>query len=296
MSNEELTIKNDCQHPASSIQHPASMKIGGFTFVRNAIKFDYPIVESILSILPICDEMIVAVGNSDDNTRKLIESISSPKIKIIDTVWDDSLRKGGQVLAVETDKAFNAVSSDCDWAFYIQADEVVHENYLPVLKSSMERWKDDQQVEGLLLNYIHFYGSYDFTGDSRRWYRKEVRIIRNDKTIRSYQDAQGFRKNGSPLNVKPVNATMYHYGWVKPPESLQAKIESFHRLWHDEEWIEKNFPKTDSFDYSQIDSLTRFEETHPAVMTERIKRKNWQFDFDPTQKKLIPEDKVSEYD
>lgn len=260
------------------------MKVSGFTFVRNAIKFDYPVVESILSILPICEEMVVAVGNSEDNTRELIESLSSPKIRIIDTIWDESLREGGKVLAIETDKAFGAISPDCDWAFYIQADEVIHEKFLPLLKESMEKWKDDPQVEGLLMNYIHFYGSYDFIGDSRRWYRKEVRIIRNDKAIRSYLDAQGFRKNGKPLNVKQVDATMFHYGWVKPPESLQAKLESFHKLWHDEKWIERNLPKADSFDYSQIDSLVRFNDSHPAIMNERINRKNWQFDFDPTPK------------
>jgi glycosyltransferase involved in cell wall biosynthesis len=271
------------------------MKICGFTFVRNAIKFDYPVVESIRSILPVCDEMVVAVGNSDDNTRKLIESIASPKIRIIDTIWDDSLRKGGKVLALETEKAFHAISSGCDWAFYIQADEVIHEKYLPSLKSSMEKWKDAPRVEGLLLNYTHFYGSYDFIGDSRRWYRKEVRIIRNDKSIHSYLDAQGFRKNGRPLNVRPVDATIYHYGWVKPPESLQAKLESFHRLWHDEKWIEKNLTKADSFDYSQIDSLTRFEDSHPAVMAERITRKNWQFDFDPMQKKFSLKARILHY-
>jgi hypothetical protein len=148
----------------------------------------------------------------------------------------------------------------------------------------MEKWEDDHRVEGLLLDYVHFYGSYDFIGDSRRWYRKEVRIIRNDKTIRSYLDAQGFRKNGKPLNVKPADATIYHYGWVKPPGSMQAKLESFHKLWHDEKWIDKNLPRSDSFDYSQIDSLIRFEGSHPSVMKERISRKNWQFDFDPTQR------------
>jgi glycosyltransferase involved in cell wall biosynthesis len=260
------------------------MKICGFTFVKNAIRFDYPVAESILSILPVCDEVIVAVGNSEDNTRQIIESIQSPKIRIIDTIWDESLRKGGKVLAVETNKAFDAISTDFDWAFYIQADEVIHEKYLPLLKESMEKWKDDSQVEGLLLNYLHFYGSFDFIGDARRWYRKEVRIIRNDKAIRSYLDAQGFRKNGKPLNVKQIDATMFHYGWVKPPESLQAKLESFHKLWHDEKWIERNLPKADYFDYSQIDSLVRFSGSHPSVMNERIIRKNWQFDFDPTQK------------
>jgi hypothetical protein len=156
----------------------------------------------------------------------------------------------------------------------------------------MERWKDDPRVEGLLLNYVHFYGSFDFVGDSRRWYRREVRIIRNDKSIRSYMDAQGFRKNGRPLNVKPVDGTIYHYGWVKPPESLQAKLESFHKLWHDEKWMEKNLPKADSFDYSQIDSLLRFDETHPDVMKERIGSKNWQFDFDPTKKNFSVKSRI----
>lgn len=262
------------------------MKVSGFTFIRNAIKYDYPVVEAITSILPLCDEFLVAVGNSEDSTRELIEGIGSPKIRIIDTVWDDSLREGGRVLAIETDKAFDALSTDSDWAFYIQGDEVLHEQYLELLKQTMLKWKDHPEVEGLLLNYRHFYGSYDFVGDSRRWYRKEVRIIRNDKSIRSYRDAQGFRKGDRPLNVKQVDATMYHYGWVKPPEAQQAKQENFNKLWHDDEWVEKNVPKTEGFDYSMIDSLAHFKGTHPNVIQERIKRQNWNFSFDPTRKRL----------
>lgn len=262
------------------------MKVSGFTFIRNAVKYDYPIIEAINSILPICDEVIVAVGNSEDSTRELIEKISSPKIKIIDTVWDDSLREGGKVLAVETDKAFDAVSSDSDWAFYIQGDEVLHEKFLNGVKLGMEKNLHSSQVEGLLFDYQHFYGSYDFIGDSRRWYRREVRVIRNDKTIRSYRDAQGFRKEGRPLKVKKIDATMYHYGWVKPPEAQQAKQQSFNKLWHTDEWVEKKIPKVDSFDYSQIDSLSHFTGSHPEVMKERIKSLNWNFSFDPSKKKL----------
>ncbi|MDD4001870.1 MAG: hypothetical protein PHU35_03685 [Bacteroidales bacterium] len=230
------------------------MKVVGFSFIRNAIKFDYPIVEAIKSILPICDEFIIAVGKSEDNTKELILSINSEKIKIIDTIWDENLRQGGRVLADETDKAFNQISG-ADWAFYIQGDEVIHEKYLRIIKDSMEKWKDDKSVEGLLFNYTHFYGSYDYVGDSRRWYRKEIRILKPSKEISSYQDAQGFRINDRKLRVKPIDAWVYHYGWVKSPFNQQEKIKYFNSLWHDEDWIRRNIAPTDKFDYSSIDSL-----------------------------------------
>ena len=121
------------------------MKISGFTIVRNAVKFDYPIVESIKSILPLCDEFIVMLGNSEDDTRSLITSINSPKIKIVDSIWDDSLREGGKVLAMETNKAFDAIASDSDWAFYIQGDEVVHEKYHDAIRKAAEQYLNDKK-------------------------------------------------------------------------------------------------------------------------------------------------------
>ena len=260
------------------------MKVSGFSFIRNAIKFEYPIAEAIRSVLPLCDEFIIAVGDSEDDTLALIESIGSDKIKILHTKWNEDLRKGGQVLADETNKAFQAVNPDSDWAFYIQGDEVLHEQYIPAVKESLIRWKDHPEVEGLLFKYLHFYGSFDFTGDSRRWYRREVRIVRNDPAIISFGDAQGFRKNGRLLRVKPIDAYIYHYGWVKPPEKQQAKQKHFNKLWHSDRWIEKNIGPDQIFDYSKIDSLKKFTGSHPKVMTERIKKQNWKFDFDPTRK------------
>ena len=262
------------------------MKISGFTFVRNAVKFDYPVNESIRSILPIVDEFIVVLGNSDDETELLIRSIQSPKIKIIHSVWDDSLRSGGHVLALETNKALDAVSSDSDWAFYLQADEVVHEQFYEHLKAQMLLWKDHSEVQGLLFNYTHFYGSYQFIGDSRRWYRKEVRIVRPHKGVRSWKDAQGFRIDGKPLNVKEIDASIYHYGWVKPPEFQQAKQAYFHKLWHDDAWMNEHIPDVKEFDYSSIDSVARFEGSHPYVMHDRVSNQSWKVNIDPSKKKL----------
>lgn len=263
------------------------MKVTGFSLVRNAIKFDYPIVEAINSILPICDNFIIAIGNSDDNTLELIKSINSPKIKIIETVWDDSLREGGRVLAVETDKAFQAVPSDSDWAFYIQGDEVVHEKYLDTIYNEMLRWKDDENVDGLLFNYKHFFGSYDYVGMSTKWYRNEIRVIRNNKKIYSYRDAQGFRKNNNEkLNVKPVNAYIYHYGWVKHPKTMQTKCDNYQHLYFGNEPEQEVVAKKEEFDYSKIDALSVFNEKHPKVMKNRIHQKNWKFDYDLSTNKL----------
>jgi hypothetical protein len=257
------------------------MKISGFTIIRNAVVNDYPIVEAIRSILPVVDEMIVCIGKSDDNTEELIRSIDSDKIKIHYSTWDMSLRKGGKVLAVETDKAFQLISPDSTWAFYIQGDEVVHEKYYTVIREAAEKYKDDPSVEGLLFHYLHFYGTYDYVGDSRRWYNKEIRIIRNDKTISSFRDAQGFRKGVQKLKVKLIDAYIYHYGWVKSPEKMGKKRKNVGFFWHNDEEL---LTESDVFDFTTFDALTRFGDTHPAVMKQRVQEKNWSLDLDISKK------------
>ncbi|KJF43349.1 glycosyltransferase family protein [Draconibacterium sediminis] len=266
------------------------MKVCGFTFIRNAEKYDFPIIEAITSVLPICDHFVVAVGQSEDNTRKIIEEIDPEKISVVDTVWDDSLREGGVVYADETNKALDAIPDEYDWCFYIQGDEVLHERYLPVIQKAMESNLERREVEGLLFSYRHFYGTYDYVGDCRHWYRNEIRVIRNDKSIRSYKDAQGFRKKGEKLNVVPVEAEIYHYGWVRHPKFMQEKVDSVKAFYDgiSEEEAKKKASEQE-FNYgAEYDALTRFDGTHPKVMQNRIKRLNWDVnvDTDKIQMKL----------
>lgn len=270
------------------------MKISGFTIVRNAVLYDYPIVEAITSILPVVDEMIVLVGNSEDNTEELIRSIKSDKIKIHRSVWDENSKKGGVVLAIETDKAFQLISPESDWAFYIQADEVIHEKYHDTIRRTSLLYKDDKRVEGLLFNYLHFYGTYDYVADSRKWYHKEVRIIRNDKGIHAYRDAQGFRRGVKKINVKPVDAMVYHYGWVKNPRKMKEKLKKIQELWIDTINDPTNIERRsgDIFDFNAFDSLKHFQGEHPSVMKKRIKDKNWDIDLDISKKKFSFKEKL----
>lgn len=258
------------------------MKVCGFTFIRNAEKFDFPIREAIKSILPICDLLVVAVGNSEDNTREIIQQIHPQKIKIVDTVWNENLQKGGEVYADETNKAFNAVPDHFDWCFYIQGDEVIHEKYLPAIKNALLENLNNYAVEGFLFAYQHFYGTYDYVGDCRHWYRNEIRIIRNNKNIRSYRDAQGFRKNGKKLQVLSINAEIYHYGWVRHPKFMMDKINAvkvFYNGISEEE--ARGTAQDEVFNYAaEYDALAKFNGTHPMVMKERVDKLNWNVEVD----------------
>jgi len=269
------------------------MKISGFTIIKNAVINNYPIIEAIRSVLPVVDEMIVLIGDCSDNTPQLIAGIEDKKIKIFSSVWNPALKKGGAVLAEETNKAFQLISPESTWAFYIQGDEVIHEKDYAAIREACEKYKDDKRVEGLLFRYIHFYATYDYYGDSRKWYSHEVRIVRNDKQIHAYRDAQGFRKGRKKLWVKPVDADIYHYGWVKSPKQMLQKQIEVSRYWNEEN--KSSLPPEAEFDFSRFDTLKKFTGTHPAVMKERIAQQNWQLDLDISQKHFSLKDGLLYY-
>lgn len=236
------------------------MLVSGFTIVRNAIKFNYPVVESIKSILPICDEFIVNVGDSEDDTLSLIESINDPKIKIIQNKWDFS--KGEVVLGNQT----NIAISECQgkWAFYLQSDEVIHERDLPRLIKLMRKYTNDPKVDALRFKWLHFFGSfYRYRIDSG-WFQKEDRIIKNNGEIESYSGAFGFRrKDGNPLRRIKTNCFIYHYGWIHPPEimterRINAEKIGFTSLSQEE--------KIKDYDYGNLDRFPIYFGSHPATM------------------------------
>ena len=252
------------------------MKISGFTYVRNAVLYDFPVIESILSALPICDEFIVVCGDSEDNTTELIRGINSPKIKIIESVWDIEKYPCGSIHAQQANLALSACTGD--WCLYLQADEVIHEKYLPVIVEACDRYMNDNRVEGFLFSYKHFWGDYGHYQWVRKWYRREVRIVRNNTGVKVWGDAQGFRKDGKKLKVIFLPAEIYHYGWVREPSKMKQKIVAQDRFHHDNRWVRRRHPESERgkpFEYGTLKHLALFKGTHPKVMKERIRRMNW---------------------
>jgi hypothetical protein len=199
------------------------VKVSGFTIVRNAIKLDFPVEPSIRSILPICDEVVVNVGRSEDDTLDLVRSIDDPKIRIVETDWDMSRRN--TVLGLETHRAMKACRYP--WGVYIQADEVLHERGAQELAAAIQAADGDPRIEGLLVRYVHFYGGFETIATHRRWYRREVRSVRlaPELDIRPYQGAQGFRvgPDHRKIRARLTGAEMFHYGWARPAQALREK-------------------------------------------------------------------------
>ncbi|MCB0705353.1 MAG: glycosyltransferase family 2 protein [Saprospiraceae bacterium] len=266
------------------------MRISGFTMAKNTSKLYYPIKEAIESILPICDEFVVALGDCDpdDQTEALIKSIGSDKIRIIHTVWDLEKYPRGMENAHQTDIAREACSGD--WLFYLQADEVVHEKYLDTIVQACQTHLEDEEVEGFLFRYKHFFGNYAHYNDHHGWYPYEIRVVRNHPDIHSYISAQSFRRipdfdglnyrqkeNTFKLTVKKIDAEIYHYGWVRPPKLMQAKSKSLDGIHKGRAAMEEAYKeKAPVFDYGNMNWYKRFKGTHPRVMAPFIAQYDWE--------------------
>ena len=252
------------------------MTVSGFTFCRNAVKYDYPVVESVKSALPLCDEFIVNVGRCEDGTLELIRSIRDPRIKIVESVWDDSLRKDGLIYSQQTNIALDHCKGD--WAFYIQADEVLHEDDLPVLRRAMAEHAGNLKVKGLLFRYLHFIA--DYWSLNPWFYHKAVRIIRNNGEIESCGDAVGFHfkptqqylQSGPAEWLAYSGARMFHYGWVKDPKTMLAKVKEQVAVYHGDRppARQAKLYTQEAFEYDDYAVLKNFHGRHPAVMSARV--------------------------
>lgn len=275
-----------------------SVKISGFTLVRNGVEFDYPFMESLRSLLPLCDEVVINVGKGTDSTLEQIRSLPhQEKIRIIETEWplnDPEKKKSGVILSEQTNIALNACKYD--WAIYLQADEVLHEDDYSEIKQSIERAHNlGNEIDAIVFQYRHFYGSYSVVQETRSAYRREMRAVRRSSGAQSVGDAQSFLKQDSngkltqKLNAILTSARIFHYGWVRTPQSMKEKTQFMDTLYHGDykqgTGVERNQQEMvphsgDHYLYKKFWGLKKYKGTHPAVMEKRIKEKNWSWDLD----------------
>ena len=255
------------------------MKVSAFTFIKNGQILGYPFVESIQSILTIVDEFVINVGESEDDTLLMIQSIHSSKIRIIKSKWNDTMQERGFVYGQQ--KMIAQYNCTGDWAFYIEGDEVYHERDLVKIKKSMEMHLNDSSVEALVFDFYHFYGNANSYLDSPGWYRSEVRIIKN--SVRSYAPDGLFwlvlnsNKQGRYPRAKHTGVSCYHYGWLRSQEQMNLKSEKVQKYWAQDPV---------KVDYSQMDQsiITEFQGSHPEIIKEWLPKESGLYKVDPNYK------------
>jgi len=271
------------------------MKVSGFSYVRNGFDYGVPFLEAFQSVLPVCDEFVVAVGDSKDGTREAIENLRSDKIRIIDTVWDMGINKSGFIFAQQSNIALDAITGD--WAFHIQADEVISEKDIFKVRQAIVENDANKKVEGFILPFLHFWGGYDHIRNTRRIHNNEVRLFRNHLGVRSYKDSQGFRKyssreaylageKGEKLRVKAIDAPIFHYNGIRPPEKFRKKSEQMGAHYQSEK-PSRHEPTPDN-----VDRVEKFTGTHPAIMMERVNAQDWEYTFNPKKAVWKTKDRI----
>ncbi len=257
-------------------------KISAFTIIRNGVEFDFPFIESFNSILPVVDEFVINIGISSDQTKEVIQkwvqSLSkenASKIRTFDSNWpldDPEQKKGGRILADQTNMALQKCLGD--WCFYLQADEVVHEEDYAEILNTVKQANLKSEIQAIVFQYVHFYGNFNVIQTSRSSYRREIRIVRNHLGIRSTGDAQSFlHADGSKLNAILTKARIFHYGWVRPQETMKKKTVFMDSLYHQKTTDAKeDLPATgDNYLYKRFVGLHSFKGTHPKVMSNRLR-------------------------
>lgn len=256
------------------------MKISAFTFIKNGTIFGFPFTESIRSVLPIVDEFVVNVGLSDDDTLERIRAIDDPKIRIIQSHWNDKMKVAGYVYGQQ--KMIAQFNCTGDWAFYLEGDEIVHENDLDTIVNSCRTHLDNERVEALSFDYYHFYGNANTYLDSPRWYRRAARIIRT--SVRSTAPDGLFwhvLTDRSKVSRYPraahSGASIYHYGWVRSEAEMNRKSEHIQKYWS------KNHER---IDYREIDPIIvrEFSGSHPKVIREWLPKEKGLFKPNPDHK------------
>lgn len=238
------------------------MKVSGYSFVRNGISNAYPLRESISSLLPLVDEYVVAVGQSDDTTLEVINSLNSPKIKVIETVWNEHMTDRGFVYGQQ--KMIAQYNCTGDWLFYLEADEVLHEKDLPIIRRQLEAHHDVSEVEAIYFDFLHFYGSPATLGIAG--YRQAPRIIKS--SVRSIAPDGLFfvvldkNKRGRYPVAVSAGCPIYHYGHCRKIGYTNKKLSEVGRFWG-----QSHSPRN-GYGYISKYEIKSFDGSHPKIMKE----------------------------
>lgn len=189
-SHDEVVKRFDAQKLLSTYKERRS-KIAGYTHVLDAESRGFPYVESILSMLGFCDEVVVVDGGSTDGTLEKIRAIGDPRIKVLERKWDLS-EPGMDGMQKAFGRAMCSVGPD-DFLWQQDADEVVHEDDYEKIRRLVRRFPRD--VDVLHLPVVELWGDAKTVRTDRHAWK--WRLSRN-----SFRVTHGINKDARVVDQK----------------------------------------------------------------------------------------------
>ncbi len=247
--------------------------VSGLTIIRNGVRLNYPFIEAIRSALPICDEYVVVAGDSDDETLEHLAMLDDDRVRVIHTEWSPLVNPRKYLLAQQTNIGLGFCRGR--WCLYLQGNEILHEKALPGLRSLMETHADNGLIEAMLVERLTFWSDYEhYVAAYPRRFKYTARIIRPNIGTYSIRDGMSFAvfddfsTRGRYPKAIDTGADLYRYDYVHSVEQQARKFaDAVHRsgtsVQADADYYYQHYPRQ---------FIARFEGTHPAVMSGRMRR------------------------
>jgi glycosyltransferase involved in cell wall biosynthesis len=249
--------------------------LSGHMIIKNGLIYDYPFVESCLSMLPICDEFVIVDGCSKDGTYERLLELreQSEKIVILQCSWE---KQHYSVLADLTNIAIE--NCHCKYHCQIQADEVLHEKYYDKIREIIT-----QEFDFAIIGLLHFYGSFHKVYRKGMFIDETIRIGRRSlyPRLRSIADAFSFGfPDGECNDLKEIRATdvkFHHYGYVRKPRALLEKQDALLKLFTvDRDSLFTKGEQRGNINWNDkhdVESLDDYTDTHPSILLRWIEER-----------------------
>lgn len=274
LSNLAVKMLASGQFKDSSVSQK-EYRLSAFSYLKNGVVFDYPFIESLLSIAPICDQIIVCYASeSTDGSREALEALQAklPQLELYPSkVWQTPGLSQGEVIRLAAEEA--EAYCDGDWLLHLQADEV----YLNAEVLSIKNYLDQYHcldIDGFFFQVLHFYADYDMVigpqGAKAGWYQETMRLSRAGKA-KHIQDAWTQLLKEPQSKALRVPIRIFHYGHVREKEAMRLKASYMERLYHD---LADDYEvcAAQAFEYNAVpkELIEPFDAEHPETMLKRI--------------------------
>jgi len=257
----------DCADTGTEI--PFLMSLGGNVCIRDGNRLDYPWRESIESLLPVCDLVVVCDASSTDGTLEEIRAWCErePKLRLCCYPWTDP--KGDIEFWVNW-LNFCREHVPCTHHIQLDADEVLDERSYPAVRE----YARDAPGHTVRCKRLNFWRDHRHLIPHGVCLGHEVIRLAPQ---RMWLPSDGAHPKGIEAVMMAVNSriTVFHYGFLRNPDAYFAKSKLLHSYFfgsYDKRLVDAESDTANGGSWMEairdvewINRLVPYDGPHPAV-------------------------------